>query len=281
MMSSVDVTLPIDHILNANPAWLREDLGDLGPLSKSLKKEGQYYPVLLDSTYRVIDGARRIEAARLIGWTTIYVVVARDFFTMSSHLKNTRDGQFELPHDVFALMELLHIMREIYRPHARAMSAKSRGQRYPKQLTEGFSGSAIDIPEAMGMSANQVEELGRVRRTYTNPAHTPEMRKRLREAMYPVRFNIFSSLNAMQMILQHRPTVTSKKVISDQRSLIPRAMSGLQGAALALPNPADLDPGHDLEEVAVWLKQLNKIHGEIFALRKKFKEMLKDQGDQS
>lgn len=281
-MSSVDVTLPIEHITNVNPVWIREDLGDLGPLAKSIKKEGQRQPILVDSTYRVIDGARRIEAAQNIGWSTIFVVVAHDFFVASDHLVESQGTDYQLPHDIFAKIELIGILREMYRPHVRATSAKTRGQRYSKELTERATSSQVDVSRALGVSPNTVEELGRIRRMYSDPRHTPETRAQLREIMLQHRFEIYGVLDAMRGHLHVRAVTTNKKVISDQRALIPRAFAGLQGGLLALPAPELLDPGHSHEDIAAWLKQLNIIHREIFNLKKQFKIMLDEpsQGDQ-
>jgi hypothetical protein len=281
-MSSVDVTLPIDHILNANPVWIRDELGDLGPLAKSLKKEGQRQPILLDHTYRVIDGARRVEAARMIGWTTIYVVVARNFFVMSDLLVAAQGTPLQLPHDIFAKMELLAILRDAYSPHVRAMSARTRGQSHSKELVERAAGSGVDIPHALGLTPSATEELGRVRRFYLLPDHTPEVRQQLREAMYPLRFEIFTLLEAMRDALQIKPLVTNRKVLADQRALFPRALAGIRGGILALPEPRLLDPGHSPEDLALWLNEINKIHKDIFLIRKQIKLMLNDdQGDQS
>jgi len=280
-MSSVDVTLPIEHITNVNPVWIREDLGDLGPLAKNLKKEGQRQPILVDSTYRVIDGARRIEAAKKISWSTIFVVVARDFFVVSDHLVESQGTDYQLPHDIFAKIELIGILRQMYGPHVRALSAKTRGQRYPKELADRATGSAVDIPRALGLSPNTTEELGRIRRMYRDPVHSPEVVAQLREIMYQHRFEVYGVLDAMRGHLHVHRVTTNKKVISDQKALIPRAFAGLQGGLLALPAPELLDPGHSHEDITAWLKQLNNIHRGIFNLKKQFKIMLDEpQGDQ-
>ncbi len=50
---------------------IRRSMGDLTTLSKSLKQYGLIHPILIDSENNLIAGERRLESARIIGWTTI------------------------------------------------------------------------------------------------------------------------------------------------------------------------------------------------------------------
>lgn len=52
---------------------LREDLGDLSNLAKSLKQHGLIHALVVDEDLNLIAGQRRLEAAKLIGWMEIDV----------------------------------------------------------------------------------------------------------------------------------------------------------------------------------------------------------------
>lgn len=54
---------------------VRKDLGDLTPLMDSLKRYGLLNPITITKDYKLIAGQRRLESARLLGWTTIDAVV--------------------------------------------------------------------------------------------------------------------------------------------------------------------------------------------------------------
>ena len=50
---------------------LRRDLGDIHELSESMAKHGLLNPITLAGDFRLIAGQRRLQAAKLLGWTSI------------------------------------------------------------------------------------------------------------------------------------------------------------------------------------------------------------------
>ena len=54
---------------------IRKDLGDVNPLMESMKKYGLLAPIIVNKSYELIAGRRRLEAARMLGWKTISVMI--------------------------------------------------------------------------------------------------------------------------------------------------------------------------------------------------------------
>ena len=54
---------------------IRSDLGELGPMMESLRRHGQFSPILITRESELIAGHRRLESARRLGWTSIEAVV--------------------------------------------------------------------------------------------------------------------------------------------------------------------------------------------------------------
>ncbi|MDR1787504.1 MAG: ParB N-terminal domain-containing protein [Treponema sp.] len=57
---------------------IRKDLGDLGSLADSMKRLGQISPIVITKRNVLVAGARRLEAARSLGWRTINCLIAAD-----------------------------------------------------------------------------------------------------------------------------------------------------------------------------------------------------------
>jgi ParB family transcriptional regulator, chromosome partitioning protein len=59
---------------------IRKDLGDIESLAESLGRFGQLHPIVLTRKKVLVSGRRRLEAARILGWTTIdaITIASRD-----------------------------------------------------------------------------------------------------------------------------------------------------------------------------------------------------------
>lgn len=83
-------TLPVRAILNSNPSQIREDLGDLEPLKKSLQDHNMKLPILLTQDWELVDGARRLHAAKELGWEFVPVLIDPSWDKVIDHYKQAR-----------------------------------------------------------------------------------------------------------------------------------------------------------------------------------------------
>lgn len=111
----------------------------------SLKHDGQQWPAVLNgNTYEVIDGQRRLDAARRLGWETLRCVVPMTFLTTIDDLAATiefEDGDgVAWPHDPplnHEIVDVLSQLRALKHPETRAIvaaatSAAKKGVKAPK-----------------------------------------------------------------------------------------------------------------------------------------------------
>lgn len=65
--------IPLEDITIKRRA--RKKMEDIEPLMDSMKRYGLLNPVTVNSRYALIAGARRLEAAKRLGWRTINAIV--------------------------------------------------------------------------------------------------------------------------------------------------------------------------------------------------------------
>ncbi|HZI72628.1 MAG TPA: ParB/RepB/Spo0J family partition protein [Gemmatimonadales bacterium] len=91
-------TMPIRQLRNVNLTWVRRDLGDLTDLCDSIDKDGLQLPVLLTPTLQVADGARRLVACEMLGWTQIPVLRTVDWDEVTSYYEQVAQLNEKYPH---------------------------------------------------------------------------------------------------------------------------------------------------------------------------------------
>lgn len=65
----------IDDIKVNHNTRIRQNNGDISPLMKSMTKYGLLQPIIIDSSYNLLAGYRRLQAARKLGWSIIEVKI--------------------------------------------------------------------------------------------------------------------------------------------------------------------------------------------------------------
>lgn len=85
--------LPIAEIHVAKRG--RNHLGDVRSLAESIRRVGLLHPVVVDGKGNLIAGKRRLEASRLLGWTTVPVTVVTSLDEALDKLLAERDENVE------------------------------------------------------------------------------------------------------------------------------------------------------------------------------------------
>jgi ParB family chromosome partitioning protein len=69
----------------------RKDMGDLDALAASIREVGLLQPVAVWPDNKLACGARRLRAAKMLGWSKIPAVILRDAADLTERLKAERD----------------------------------------------------------------------------------------------------------------------------------------------------------------------------------------------
>lgn len=93
---------------------IRKDLGDIDGLMESMRRHGQFHPIIITRRYELIAGYRRLQAARRLGWTGIQaVIVDRESEDMKLEIEIEENIQRQnlSADEIAAAMERLHRLR--------------------------------------------------------------------------------------------------------------------------------------------------------------------------
>lgn len=279
--------VPIEYMVNANPIYLRSDLGNLSELKADIRRRGQQAPIIVDSTYLVIDGARRLEVAKKLGHTKILTIATKDFnfiadLMVAAH-KRHEGGEIHKPKSYLDIMELVPVLRSLYLPLARTKAVTTRKNGRPKKSDSEYrqAGVIAHMSEMFGISIAVTEQLSRAANVLQQArmSRKPGALERVLNVIteceaagtpYPLP-------NRMKQAMQDPvpPRTTNATIVREQKGRIGRMLSALDGAILALPGSDDLDPGHSPDDLEAWFREVGK-HAMVL---RTFRSVIKEQLD--
>jgi hypothetical protein len=82
--------LAIKFIEHANPAWARSQIGPLADLKADIKKNGIQQPILIKRDFLMIDGARRLVAAKALHMADVPVTYCDNWATVMAEFHPNR-----------------------------------------------------------------------------------------------------------------------------------------------------------------------------------------------
>lgn len=160
---AADVTLPIKDILNANPVWVRTEWPNPTRLKRSLSNEGMHVPVLLNHDWEVIDGARRVLAAKDLGWDRVPVQVTGTWPDVVQYFQEVRElDKVDFPAAPMRWLEsydlITRILQPIFRPYSLNLGTMRRRQGLGRDPGVNRSGGRLHqgLTEMLALTAPSV-----------------------------------------------------------------------------------------------------------------------------
>ena len=107
---------------------IREDMGNIAELAESMGKYGLIHPVVLDADRNLVAGGRRLEAARVLGWTEVEVRFLGELSDRERRLieveENIRRKDLTEYERSQRLMELMEAVKEVTKEEPVAFAAQ-------------------------------------------------------------------------------------------------------------------------------------------------------------
>ncbi len=254
------------------------DMGDLGPLMACIAGEGLKHPVTVGPTGRLILGARRLEACRRLGWTSLD---AETVTTVQQALDRMREDSadaccthpltvIEAIHMDFAVRELEWWERGAPPPPG---STRRDGRREMMAAMFGFgNGRQYGIARLLVLAARG----HRVEHGVWYPVSAAD-RERAEAALAIVQApsDLNAALRLYETGTRHLPPSPPgpprRLPVRSQMESVGSALAALAGITTGLAGAAPLDPATPAEVVRRWERDITQAIQVLNRLRKELR----------
>lgn len=181
-MALVDKTLPVDSI--AVGRRIRQDAGDLASLADSIGRLGLLHPIVVAPTDDLLAGWRRLEAVKLLGWTSVPVRVAVDVADLKDALaieseENAQRKDFT-PSEAVAMARTIEALEK---PKAKERQARPGQPRSAKLAEQAPAPRPRDVASAAtGLGHESLRKAAAVVDAAEDETQPPEVRTAAQEA---------------------------------------------------------------------------------------------------
>ena len=209
---------------------IRRDLGDLTPLMESIKLVGLLHPVPVLADGTLVGGARRLEAARRLGWTHIPVhIVQVDDLLRAEVDENVERVDFS-PFEIEEVRKALEA-REGAETKARQTAGLRKGAKssVEENVHHGTAGKTRDRVGAMvGKSGKTVDKIKAVAEA---AKREPEKFAAIAEAMEKKKMSVEAAYKKVRGALSQKRKAASKSAKRSPR----KAADAAEGRTCVCP----------------------------------------------
>lgn len=229
-------------------------MGDLDPLMASIIAEGLLFPLSRTPAGRLVLGARRLEACRLLGWRSVPAVTLTGIWEALDRLEMERSPD-ALPWTVADAMGADMAWRELRWWPKQPMSRRGTG----RDVRNDHRGT---IAAALGMNTHQYQQVrtltlaarGYSERFGRPAAIPPAARERAVEALATItaRSGIYPAFVRYKGGLPASTTPARGPQTRSQAKSVGSALAALSGITTGLANVTEVDPATPRSVTTQW-----------------------------
>ena len=247
---------------------------DVTELAKDIRANGLVVPVLIDRTYRLIDGLRRLEATKSLGDVQIEAVVTSMYPTACANLKQAREhGAFARPFSTRRIFEMYEAMIPLMNY---TRSQLGHGTRRGKRLKSPPGGRRM-FTEVMGLSSTSyLQALVQLYRYCSSDDEA--MREKATTATRRLEAGELTVYGA-QKIAERKEKFNGRVLARDaQLDLLNRALATLRGLLRGLEEMGPISSDFSKEEVQVLAVELAKQRTKLASFVRTFNKEFTNNG---
>lgn len=266
----------MDQLFEISTITIKRELApddtNIPALAKSIKRNGQRVPILINQNFELIDGLRRIEAIRLNGGTIVRTTIAESFEAAIEELNQSRlDGEFwrkPTPRRVWEINESLtpYVKRRI-----RANRQQLRGKPQHSKLENPVIPARTLLYQAFGHSSDSF--LGEAIHIWNLANNAEDWRseyaRQLAEAVERGEVALFGVRARLERAEIFRGDIVAP---AEQRRVMNNFVTHMDGLLKSVEGMGPLHPKTTKNQKTIWLKDLQELRRKFYAFVKMYEQ---------
>lgn len=248
--------VPIEQVLTSRT--LAPD-DDLTALSKHIQDSGLKVPILVDTEYRLIDGLRRLEAMRRLGFTQVEVTATTLYPVACQSLKRARQ------HGVEALPLTARRVWQLYNDMIPLLRATKTHYMTGRKKGTGARASAGGRPmftDALGLhSESYLQAVTQVFRAAEDPKHA--LHERALTAVVMLEADPSTPYPALHYMKQKPGLKGGITKYKEQKDLLEGAAAAIRGLMRGLMEMGSLDSKYPTDEARSAVNELARLRTQL------------------
>ena len=257
------------------PEWVEDSFDQL---RRSIAQDGMIVPIVLNHTYEVVDGMRRLAVARWLNWTEVPAVATTNYTRVVAHISDTRRFAelHQLPHLVYApraLYEHINMLSQLHRSSlpgsGRVSTSTKDASRFNRDLLDMFGWSFSHI-----VCTRTIFGLERTLENRTDPGAVivrdfiAKWEAEWPDTLTPssAKTRAYKLAREAQSVREYKrktpevePIVFNAKATARQRVAFRDTLTLLAGGFDGLTTITEISPQLSLEELVGWQEQLTQM----------------------
>lgn len=261
-------TVPIDAIATDRTLLMGDDLDGL---AQSIKEQGLVVPLLVTQDYELIDGLRRLEAARSLGHTEIEVVPTVLFPRACEVIRQAREhGLHALPLTGHRIWEIYSAMKPLL---AITRAVNQRGKAKAAGVRPSAGGRPL-LAEALGLKSQAfLQAVNQVHTLLSDPTYSVKAA----EALELIEAGQLSYYGAPDFIKKVHGLSGNITGLVEQRQGLEAAITSLNGTVRALNQLGPLHKKLPSAEAQARLTELHAARAKLTRFIKLLTEEINDR----
>lgn len=266
----------MDQLLEISTITIKRGLApddtEIPELAKSIKRNGQRVPILINQSFELIDGLRRIEAVRSNGGTIVTARIAETFEMAIDELNESRvDGEFWQTPSPLRVWQINQLLIPYVKRRIKENRQRLKGRPQHSKLANPPTPARTMLHQAFGFNSDSY--VGESIHLWNLATSTEDWRaeyaKELAEAVERGEVPLFGVRARLERAEIFRGDITAP---ADQKRVMNNFITHMGGLTKSVESMGPLNQKITKNQKEIWLKELQELRRKFYAFVKMYEQ---------